>query len=170
MPQFTARVASLHIHPPVAGDPLCTLPELNLVAEKGIAEDKRYFGRKNSQGQPAKRQVTLIEREVLEKHAQTLMRASFDPGQVRSNIETTGVDLIPLLGKDVQVGEAVLRFIEPRMPCHKMDAIAQGLRALMEDSRQGVIAMVIKSGRVRPGDSIAPIALSAETEAPPARS
>ena len=150
-------VASLHIHPPIAGQPLLAANEFNLVAEKGIQEDKRYFGRRNREGLPSKRQVTLIEREILQKHTAALGIADLDPGQVRSNIETTGVDLISLIGKDVKVGEAVLRFVEPRDPCHKMDALAQGLRELMEDGRQGVIAMVVKSGRVRPGDSITPL-------------
>jgi MOSC domain-containing protein YiiM len=149
-------VASLHIHPRVAGQPLIAVPEFNLVAEKGITEDKRYFGRVNY-GKPSKRQVTLIEREIIAQHAAAL-GANFDPGQVRSNIETTGIDLIALLGQQVQVGEAILLFIEPRTPCHKMDALAPGLREIMENSRQGVIARVVKSGRVRPGDAIQPSA------------
>jgi MOSC domain-containing protein YiiM len=106
-------------------------------------------------GKPAKRQVTLIERETINQHA-TALGADFDPGAVRSNIETTGIDLIALIGQQVQIGEAILLFVEPRTPCHKMDALAPGLRALMENSRQGVIARVVKSGRIRPGDSIQP--------------
>jgi MOSC domain-containing protein YiiM len=147
-------VASLHIHPRVSGEPLSEVPEFNLVEEKGITEDKRYFGRLNY-GKPAKRQVTLIEREVIDRHAAAL-GADFDPGQVRSNIETTGIDLISLLGQEVQIGEATLLFVEPRTPCHKMDELAPGLRELMENSRQGIFAGVLKSGRVRPGDTIQP--------------
>jgi hypothetical protein len=152
----TGTVASLHIHPRVAGEPLIEVPEFNLVAEKGIAENKRYFARVNY-GKPSKRQVTLIEREIIAQHAAAL-GANFDPGQVRSNIETTGIDLVALLGQKVQIGEALLIFVEPRNPCHKMDALAPGLRALMENSRQGVIARVVKSGCVRPGDAIQPVA------------
>lgn len=152
------RVASLHIHPTVAGEPLIDVPEFNLVAEEGITEDKRYFGRVNY-SKPAKRQVTLIEREVIDQHAAAL-GADFDPGAVRSNIETTGVDLISFIGQQVQIGEAVLLFVEPRTPCHKMDALAPGLRELMENSRQGIIARVVKSGRVCPGDTIQPATLA----------
>src|SRR3954468_14915932 len=154
LPTSTTRgtVASLHIHPRVAGELLIEVPEFNLVAEKGIAENKRYFGRVNY-GKPSKRQVTLIEREVIAQHAATL-GADFDPGQVRSNIETTGIDLIALIGQQVQIGEAILLIIEPRTPCHKMDALAPGLRELMENKRQGVIARVIQNGRIRPGDII----------------
>jgi MOSC domain-containing protein YiiM len=154
---MTPTVASLHLHPPEAGQPLLPAGEFNLVTDKGIQENKRYFGRKNRAGQPSKRQVTLIEREILQAHTAALGIADLDPGQARSNIETIGIDLISLIGQHVQVGEAILRFIEPRTPCHKMDALAPGLRALMENGRQGVIATVIKSGRVRPGDSIKPV-------------
>jgi MOSC domain-containing protein YiiM len=35
-----------------------------------------------------------------------------------------------------------------------MDAICRGLRALMENNRQGVMAEVVQSGTVRPGDAI----------------
>lgn len=150
-------VTSLHIHPAVAGEPLLAASEFNLVAEKGIQEDKRYFERRNREGLPSKRQVTLIEREILQQHTAALGVADLQPGQARSNIETTGIDLMALIGRDVQVGEAVLRFIEPRDPCHKMDALAQGLRELMNNGRQGVIATVIQSGRVRPGDAISPL-------------
>lgn len=156
---MSGRVASLHIHPRVAGDPLIEVPEFNLVAEKGIAENKRYFGRVNY-GKPSKRQVTLIEREIIVQHAAAL-GADFDPGQVRSNIETTGIDLIALIGQQVQIGEAILLFVEPRTPCHKMDTLAPGLRELMENARQGVIARVVKNGRVRTGDSIQPNSVSA---------
>ena len=150
---MSGRVHSLHIHPPVGGEPLIEVSEFNAVVDKGITEDKRYFGRVRD-GKPAKRQVSLIEREVIEQHAGTLGVDDFAGGAVRSNIETRGVDLIALIGRDVRVGEAVLRFIEPRTPCHQMDKLAQGLRELMENGRQGVIATVVKSGRIRPGDAI----------------
>lgn len=138
----------------MAGEPFLQVDELNLVADKGIREDKRYFGRPGRDGKPFKRQVTLIEREMIQTHADAL-GADFSPGDVRSNIETAGIDLIALMGHDVQVGEAVLRFVEPRTPCKQMDALAPGLRELMEDGRQGVIAMVMQSGRVRADDCVA---------------
>src|ERR1051326_5587793 len=100
------RVASLHVHPPVAGEPFLDVAAFNLVAEKGIVEDKRYFGRVNY-GKPAKRQVILIEREIINQHAAAL-GAKLNPGDVRSNIETTGIDLIALIGHQVRIGEAIL--------------------------------------------------------------
>ena len=150
---MSAAAISLHIHPATSGAALASLPELNLVQDKGIVEDTRYFGRRK-EGRPSKRQVTLIEREVIRQHAAALGVDDFAPGVVRSNIETEGVDLMALMGRNVQVGEAVLRFVEPRTPCHQMEALVKGLRALMEDGRQGVIATVVKGGRIRVGDAI----------------
>src|SRR5712675_1872217 len=75
-------------------------------------------------------------------------------GAVRSNIETTGVDLVSLIGKEVEIGEAVLLLYGSRDPCEQMDAICQGLRELMMNNRQGVLAQVIRSGKIQVGDRI----------------
>jgi MOSC domain-containing protein YiiM len=38
-----------------------------------------------------------------------------------------------------------------------MDRVAPGLRALMADGRQGVLAEVLRPGRIRVGDAIRPV-------------
>lgn len=149
------QVASLHVHPEQSGAPLLTLDALELVARKGIREDIRYFNRKSrSTGQPTRRQVTLIEREQIQEHADFFGIPTISPGVVRSNIETTGIGLQDLLGWEVQVGEAVLFFYEPRTPCFQMERIHPGLQDQMKNGRQGVLAQVIRSGMVRVGDPI----------------
>jgi MOSC domain-containing protein YiiM len=150
----SGRVASIHLHPEKSGAEMLSIGQIDVVAEKGIAQDKRYFGRCSANGQPSKRQVTLIEREVIAGHAATLKLPAIAPGAVRSNIETEDIDLVPLKGKKVQIGSARLLVGEPRDPCEKMDRIMPGLRALMEDDRQGVLARVIGSGTIRVGDEI----------------
>ena len=154
-PALPGRVASLHLHPAEPGAPLQAIDAVELVAARGIQGDTRYFGRlSRDTGQPTRRQVTLIEREQIAEHATALGLPSIPPGAVRSNIETTGINLISLLGREVEIGSAVLRLHAPRDPCAKMDAICQGLRALMMDSRQGVLAEVVRSGTIRVGDPI----------------
>ena len=158
MSQTSGTVASLHLHPAHGGETLRPVESIMVVAEKGIAGNGRYFGRTTrSTGLPSKRQVTLIEREQIAGHAATLGLPTIPPGVVRSNIETTGIDLIALVGRQVQVGEAVLHFYEGRKPCDKMDRICAGLRALMEDDRQGVLAQVVRGGTIRIGDGITPL-------------
>ena len=151
----SGEVASLHLHPQSPGTPLQSVMEVELVQDKGIQGEPRYFGRvSRSSGQPSPRQVTLIEREQIAEHAAILGMASIPPGAVRSNIETVGINLIELLEREVEIGEAVLLLHTPRDPCAKMDAICQGLRELMLDNRQGVLARVVRSGKVKVGDRI----------------
>ena len=154
-PVQSARVASLHLHPVEPGAPLQTLDAVEVVAGKGVLNDSRYFGRPGKDnGQPSRRQVSLIEREQIAEHAAKLGLPSIVPGAVRANIEMLGVSLVALVGKSIQIGDAVLFLYEPRKPCAKMDAICQGLRSLMMDNQQGVMAEVVKPGRIRVGDRV----------------
>jgi MOSC domain-containing protein YiiM len=154
-PALPGRVASLHLHPPEPGAPLQTVEAVEAVEAKGILGDARYFGRiSSSTGKPSRRHISLIEREQIAKHAAALGLQSIPPGAARANIETLGVDLVALVGREIQIGEAVLFLCEPRTPCAKMDAICRGLRELMTNNCQGVLAQVGRSGNICAGDSI----------------
>ena len=151
----SARVASLHLHPAEGGQPLHTTEIVELVAGKGIIGDNRYFGKlSRDTGQPSRRQVSLIEREQIAEHVAALGMENIAPGAVRSNIETTGINLVSVLGKEIQIGEAVLFLHSQRDPCRKMDALCQGLRERMMHGRQGVLAEVRRPGKIRVGDPI----------------
>jgi len=155
-PSATGRVASLHLHPTESGEALKSVEEIQVMADKGILGEPRYFERlSRHSGKPSRRQLSLIEREQIAEHATTLGLETIAPGIVRSNIETLGINLADLIGKEVRIGEAVVRLYEPRTPCAQMDAICSGLRELMKNSCQGVMAEVVKSGRIRVGDSVA---------------
>jgi MOSC domain-containing protein YiiM len=155
MTEPNGLVASLHLHPEKGGEPLRSVEQIEVVAEKGIFGNPRKFGvTSRSTGQPSKRQVSVIEREQIAEHAAALGLQSIPPGAARSNIETSGIDLIALVGRQIQIGEAILFFYEARTPCEKMDRICPGLRALMENNRQGVLAQVIRSGIIRVGDAL----------------
>jgi MOSC domain-containing protein YiiM len=163
---IVGRVASLHLHPADPGQPLANVQSIQVVAGKGILGEPRYFGRVNANGKPGRRQVSLIEREQVAGHAATLGLESIPPGAARANIETLGVPLVPLVGRRIEIGDAVLFLSEPRTPCSKMDAVCPGLRFLMENNHQGVIAQVLKSGCIRVNDPIrlAKIPLSLKTQ------
>jgi len=152
---LSGRVASLHLHPTEPGAPLQAVEAIELVATEGIVGDERYFGRRSrTNGQPSRRQVSLIEREQIAEHAVALGLPTIAPGAVRSNIETTGIQLVPFVGREIEIGEAVLFINAPRDPCAKMDALCRGLRELMLNDRQGVMAEVRRSGKIRVGDSV----------------
>lgn len=155
MSEIKGRVVSLHLHPEKSGETLRTVEQIEVVEQKGIRGNGRYFGRNSrSTGRPSKRQVTLIEREQISEHATTLGLETIAPGAVRSNIETLGINLIELIGREVRVGEATLLFYEARTPCEKMDQLCEGLRGLMENNKQGVLAQVVCGGIIRVGDEI----------------
>ncbi len=154
-PSQMPQVASLHLHPPVPGQPFTPVETIELVEGKGVVGDVRYFERKSrSTGEPSKRQVTLIEREQIAEHAAAFGLQEIPPGCVRSNIETTGIELSGLVGSRVKIGTAVLLLYAHRDPCPKMDAICAGLRERMMNGRQGVLAQVLKGGQVSVGDDI----------------
>jgi MOSC domain-containing protein YiiM len=145
----------LHLHPAEPGAPLQETEGVELVAGKGIVGNARKFDRVSSTtGEPSRRQVSLIEREQLAEHAAALGLQAITPGAVRSNIETQGINLVALVGRQVQIGSAVLFLYEPRKPCPKMDAVCQGLQGRMANNRQGVMAEVVRSGNIRRGDTI----------------
>src|SRR5262245_21912461 len=148
-------VASLHLHPKEPGTHLQAVQQIELVEAKGILGEPRYFGRTSREtGEPSKRQVSLIEQEQIAEHAAALGLQEIPPGAVRSNIETLGINLVAQVGREIEIGEALLFLYAPRDPCAKMDAICQGLRELMTNDRQGVMAQVVRSGKVRVGDRI----------------
>jgi hypothetical protein len=156
------HVRSLHVHPDQPGAPMMPLTQFHAVAGRGLEEDGRYYGRiSRSTGEPSHRQITLIAREEIAAHAQSLGIGDIPPGAVRANIETEGVDWVPLVGQQVQVGQAVLLLYEARTPCAKMDAVCAGLRRRMEGQRQGVLAQVVQSGQIAAGDPIRQVGLEA---------
>ena len=62
----SGRVASLHLHPEQPGVAMNSVEMIEVVLQKGIVGNGRYFGRiRRISGEPGKRQVTLIEREQI---------------------------------------------------------------------------------------------------------
>jgi MOSC domain-containing protein YiiM len=112
---------------------------------------------------PNLRQTHLIHAELFDE----LAAAGFEvgPGDVGENITTRGVDLLGLpAGARLRLGErAVVEITGLRNPCHQLDDFQSGLmRAMLgrdaagEPIRKcGVMAIVLESGVVQPGDPIA---------------
>jgi MOSC domain-containing protein YiiM len=94
-----------------------------------------------------KRQVLLVPNEVLQA-------LDLQPGQVRENLTTQGIDLMALeVGSRIRVGEVLLEMVEACDPCKRMEEIRPGLEAAMGGKR-GMIARVLEGGQVRKGDPI----------------
>ncbi len=112
--------------------------------------------------QPNLRQVHLIHAELHDE----LQAAGFaiSPGQMGENITTRGIDLLNLpTGTRLHLGDAaIVEVTGLRNPCTQLDQLQPGLMAavLGRDAdgklirKAGVMGIVIKSGEIRPSDSI----------------
>lgn len=112
--------------------------------------------------QPNLRQVHLIQTELFDD----LQRHGFSvaPGQLGENITTCGIDLLALpQGTELQCGaHVVLRLTGLRNPCAQLDNFQRGLMAAVLERaadgtlvrKAGVMAVVVRSGVVTPGDLI----------------
>ena len=94
-------------------------------------------------------------RQVLVMDKETLDQLGLEPGQIKENITTTGLDRSQTeVGQVFFIGDQVtMEIVGPCEPCHKMDAIRDGLRKNL-DGRRGMLATVINGGAIKVGDSI----------------
>jgi MOSC domain-containing protein YiiM len=151
------KIESLHFHSQIQNKPMISTSKMSLVEGKGILGNPRYYDKTTAAGQKNRRQVSLIEREQVAEH-ENQIEMKLEAGVVRSNIETSGIDLIDMIDKYLMIGDkAVLYIFMARKPCYKMDDICDGLQNLMKGNRQGVIGEVIISGDIKVGDIIKPV-------------
>ncbi len=113
--------------------------------------------------QPNLRQVHLVGVELFEELASRGFRLA--PGDIGENITTEGLDLLGLpRGTRLRIGaEAVVAVTGLRNPCLQLDRFQAGLMAAVLDRdpagrvirKAGIMAVVLATGPVRPGDPIA---------------
>ncbi len=104
-----------------------------------------------------KRAVTLIQQEHLAAIGSYLGQGPIAPEILRRNLVVSGINLSALKGREVQVGEAVLRFAVICAPCSRMEeALGNGGYSAVR-GHGGWCAEVVRPGRVRVGDTVQPI-------------
>jgi len=108
------------------------------------------------------RQVHLLHEELFEE----LSHSGFSvlPGQMGENVTTWGIDLLSLpVGTLLALGEeAVVAVTGLRSPCGQINGFQPGLLSAVVDRagdgtlvrKAGIMAVVMASGEVKPGDSI----------------
>ena len=93
------------------------------------------------------RQVLLVDSETLE-----LME--LQPGIIRENITTRGINVNGLpAGQRLRVGDVQLEVSLPCTPCDLLEKIRPGLRRELR-GRRGMLCRVIAGGLIRRGDPI----------------
>lgn len=148
-----ATVEYIHIAPG-ASKPMIMLPEAEIIAGRGIKDD-RYAtktGHYSADPKPG-RHVTLIEAEVIEEIARD-QSIPFTPHDSRRNITTRGIRLNSLIGKQLQIGPAVLEVIRRCDPCTYLEGLVGQpvLKPLVD--RGGIRCDVLTGGVIRVGDTI----------------
>ncbi|WP_170784782.1 MOSC domain-containing protein [Ruegeria lacuscaerulensis] len=104
-----------------------------------------------------KRAVTLIQQEHLAAIGSYLGQGPVTPEVLRRNVVVSGINLAALKGREVQVGEAILRFTLICAPCSRMEeAFGKGGYSAVR-GHGGWCAEVVKPGWVRLGDVVQPV-------------
>jgi MOSC domain-containing protein YiiM len=150
-------VESMHIAAK-SGDPLRPVESVSAIAGHGLNGDRYSGGKGTYSGWPGDHELTLIEAEVAES-------VGFAPGESRRNITTRGIRLNELVGKRFRVGGALCEGTRLCEPCAHLERITErpGLvRKLL--GRGGLRAMILESGEIRVGDTIAVVDTAAAVE------
>jgi MOSC domain-containing protein YiiM len=101
------------------------------------------------------RQILLMDQETLE-----LME--LQPGIIRENITTQGINVNGLAaGQRLRIGEAYLEISLVCTPCDQLEKLRPGLRRELR-GRRGMLCRVITGGTIRRGDTIEKLLTAAE--------
>ncbi len=163
-PAWQGVVCYLHIAPR-AFLPMKSVPEIHLIAGRGIEGDRYLIGQEAgfySHKPEEGRQITLFEMETLE----ALKRdygIDLDPAEHRRNITVRDVPLNHLVGCRFWLGETLLEATRLSTPCKHIEEITGKsiFTALLH--RSGLNCKILQGGTVHVGDQLRP---AADTDAP----
>jgi hypothetical protein len=116
----------------------------NFVAGLGIEGDRHSTERKERKDY----QVLIMDNETLQK-------LDLEPGMIKEQVTTTGIDVASLAeGQRLALGDDVVLEISKDMPpCSRMEEIRPGLQSELE-GRRGMLAFIVTGGTVNVGDPI----------------
>lgn len=139
-----ARVVSVNISEK-KGTLKKPVPEIELKLRHGIVGD--------AHAGDWHRQISLLAEESIDT-MRALSPVPLDSGIFAENINTTGIDLKHLpVGTHLRIGETEVEVTQIGKECHNDCAIKQAVgRCVMPT--EGIFAVVVREGVVRPGDEI----------------
>ena len=135
---------------PARRQPVESLLEAELLTDGHLVGD-------HARPQPGgRRQLTLLQHEYLPVLASLLGQpAPLDPGRLRRNLTISGLNLLALKDRRVQIGEDVILAITGEChPCSRMEEELGpgGYNALR--GHGGLTARIERGGRLRVGDAV----------------
>ena len=133
-------ITNIHIAR-VKGTPSDPVQEANAITGMGLEGDR-------SCAEGNMRQVLLMDKETLDD-------LELEPGQIKENITTTGLDMSQTRpGQVFFIGDQVtMEIVGECEPCSKMNALQPGLLDRI-NHRRGMLALVINGGALKVGDPI----------------
>jgi MOSC domain-containing protein YiiM len=127
--------------------PMQSLDRIKVTTELGLDGDYR--------GKLRRRQVTILAEEDWLSACRAIGRTDIPWTERRANLYVRGIALPRTKGSRLSIGDVVFEITGETDPCHRMEAVADGLQdALTPDWRGGVTCRVIKGGHVSIGDPV----------------
>lgn len=126
------------------------------VSEAEVITDRHLAGDHASPKPGGKRQVTLMQHEYLRAVAGFLgLPEPVAPGRLRRNLVVSGLNLLALKGRRIQIGEDVILDITGEChPCSRMEEeLGPGGYNAMR-GHGGLTAHIAQGGRLRVGDVV----------------
>ena len=130
-----------------------------LIKGKGIKGDRYFKGTGKYSGIPDVRDVTIIEKEVLDVLQQNqppIQEKSIilNPYEHRRNLTSEGVPLNYLVGKRFKIGDVILEGGRLNFPCKYLADLLNKPLVLPLYNRSGLNCKIIKSGIIKKNDII----------------
>ncbi|MCI2058362.1 MAG: MOSC domain-containing protein [Oscillibacter sp.] len=139
-----AQVISVNISEK-KGEQKHPVPEIRLRCRHGIMGD--------AHAGDWHRQISLLAEESVDT-MRALSPVALEPGVFAENLTTRGVDLRHLpVGTHLRIGETEVELTQIGKECHSDCAIKKAVGKCVMPT-EGVFAVVIREGTVRPGDAI----------------
>lgn len=133
-----------HHGKPPGTAPICSVDAVECVAHRGLRGDRFFDHQPDYKGQ-----ITFFAAEVFEALCAHLGLVAANPGALRRNAVTRGVDLNALIGREFELQGVRFFGTEECRPCYWMDAaLAPGAEAWLR-GRGGLRARILTDGWLR---------------------
>lgn len=121
---------------------------MECVAGHGLRGDRYFDFREDYKGQ-----VTFLSAEVFEKLCANFGIRDKPAGVLRRNVIVSGVDLLPLIGREFEIQGVRFRGTQHCAPCEWMNvAFAPGAEQFLKDNA-GLRAKILSDGTLTVGDA-----------------
>jgi MOSC domain-containing protein YiiM len=137
-------------------EPMSAHQSINVLANVGLEGDRYATGKGYYSGMSEwDAHVTLIQQEPFDRLAAE-HGVKVDPGELRRNLITRGVDLYSLIGRRFRIGEqVVLRGRKAWPPCTHIVKLSGKVEIFKYLAKQcGIGADVLVGGQIHVGDAI----------------